>query len=407
MGKANTGAGDAAPPLRILFLTPYFRPYLGGIERAVEQLSWQLLASPAVAAVGVLTAKYAFPRSPRPEWPERERTPEGIDIFRLSGLPRRPPPIHSAPQVWFSPGQIRRCLDEFNSNIIHFVGDGWLWAHWQAWRLRRGRARFVFTPSYHTLPPAYCWLRPLNRCLCRRVDRVVALTRQEAAQLTRDYRVSPDKLAVIGWGASRLELPADAADAPVLPESGDGGAATADDAVNILCVGRLSRHKGQAWLLETYRQAQPWFHQPTRLIFAGGDEDAEADLRAAVRDAGLESSVQFTGELGDAALSHQYAQADLLALFSRYEAFGLVYFEAMLYGLPALTHRVGANGELLTAGAVVTPRYDRPAAVAALARLVNDADYRRRLGEAGRTYAEREFSWPAVADKYLSVYQGR
>ena len=48
-------------PLRVLFLTPYFRPYLGGIERAIERLSFQLLDSPDVEAVGVLTTKYAFP----------------------------------------------------------------------------------------------------------------------------------------------------------------------------------------------------------------------------------------------------------------------------------------------------------------------------------------------------------
>ena len=72
-------------PLRILFLTPYFRPYLGGIERAIEQLSFQLQESPAVEAVAVLTTKYAFPRVPHPEWADRDVTPEGISIFRLSG----------------------------------------------------------------------------------------------------------------------------------------------------------------------------------------------------------------------------------------------------------------------------------------------------------------------------------
>ena len=48
-------------PLRVLFLTPYFRPYLGGIERAIEQLAFQLLESGEVAEVGVLTTKYSFP----------------------------------------------------------------------------------------------------------------------------------------------------------------------------------------------------------------------------------------------------------------------------------------------------------------------------------------------------------
>ena len=389
------------PPLRILFLTPYFRPYLGGIERAVEQLSLQLLNSPQVAAIGVLTAKYAFPRIPHPEWPDHERTPQGIDLFRLTGFPQRPPPCYSAPLVWFSPRQIRHYIHQFNPNIIHFVGDGWFWGHWQTWRVMRRRARFIFTPSYHPLPPAHCWLRPLNRRLCRAVDQVVALTHHESLQLQRDYRVDPAKLSVIGWGASPLTVP----DNPAHRQLTDN---TPDAPVHILCVGRLGRHKGQDWLLETYRQARPRFHHPARLTFTGAAEDTAADrIKSAVPSAGLQNEVHFTGELGDAALVEQYAQADLFALFSRYEAFGLVYFEAMLHGLPVLTHQVGANPELLTHGAVVVPRYDRPAAVTALIRLVNEPDYRRQLGAAGRAYAAREFPWPAVAQKYLSVYQGR
>ena len=60
------------PPLRVLFVTPYFRPYLGGIERAVEQLSLNLLKSSRVDSVAVLTTKYAFPRIPHSDWPDYE-----------------------------------------------------------------------------------------------------------------------------------------------------------------------------------------------------------------------------------------------------------------------------------------------------------------------------------------------
>ncbi len=415
MQSAALGRASDNSPLRVLFLTPYFRPYLGGIERAIERLSFQLLDSPEVAAVGVLTTKYAFPRIPHPEWADREQTPEGIRIFRLTGFPRSSLPIYSAPLVWFPPGQVRRYLDEFNPHVIHFVGDGWFWGHFWSWFWRKGRARFVFTPSYHTLPARRGWLRPINRFLCRSVDHVVTLTRQEAGQVQRDYRANPDKLVVIGWGASPLkpEEPAGPG-SPALPDSPDPmkpPAAletrdTEDTPLTILCVGRLSRHKGQKWLLDTYRQARPRLQRPVRLVLVGRDEDAEADLRAAVRAAGLEGEVSFTGELDDAALAQWYGRADLFALFSQYEAFGLVYFEAMLGGMPVLTHAVGANRELLTRGAVVVPRFDREAAVTALVQLVNDDAHRRRLGAAGREYALGEFTWSAVAEKYLAVYRG-
>ena len=384
-------------PLRVLFLTPYFRPYLGGIERAIERLSFQLLDSPAVEAVGVLTTKYAFPRVPHPEWADREQTQESISIFRLSGFPRASLPLYSVPLVWFSPTQVRRFLDEFNPHVVHFVGDGWFWGHYWTWFWRKNRARFVFTPSYHTLPASRSWLKHVNRFICRRMDRVVTLTRQEAAQVRRDYRVAYDQLSVIGWGASELS-PGDLA----RQQARDAGS----DTVTILCVGRLSRHKGQAWLLDVYRQARLSFTRPARLVLVGRDEDAEATLKAQARSSGLEDEVLFTGELDDDTLSRWYLDSDVFALFSQYEAFGLVYFEAMLAGLPVLTHEVGANRELLTQGAEVVPRFDHDAAVAQLVRLVNDEAYRRRLGEEARQYALREFTWEVVARKYLSVYRG-
>ena len=384
-------------PLRVLFLSPYFRPYLGGIERAIERLSFQLLESPGVEAVGVLTTKYSFPPTPHPEWPDRERTPEGLSIFRLAGFPDKTIPLYSVPLVWFSPGQIRRYLEEFNPHVVHFVGDGWFWGHFWARVWRKGRARFVFTPSYHTLPPSRAWLKPVNRLICRGVDKVVALTKQEAAQVGRDYSVSDDKLAVIGWGASAMGEVSTEMEAP-----GDD----ADGRTTILCVGRLSRHKGQGWLLEAYLRARASFRQPARLVLVGRDEDAEAELRVRVKSADLEDEVIFTGELGDEGLGSWYGKSDLFALFSQYEAFGLVYFEAMLHGLPVLTHEVGANRELLTHGAAVVPRFDAEAATAELAKMVNEPEYRRRLGEEGKEYAAREFTWEAVADKYLTLYRG-
>jgi len=171
-------------------------------------------------------------------------------------------------------------------------------------------------------------------------------------------------------------------------------------------VGRLSHHKGQAWLLDVYQQALPQFRHASRLVLVGQDEDSEANLRIQVKRFGLEDQVIFTGELGDEDLGHWYAEADIFALFSRYEAFGLVYFEAMLCGLPVLTHEVGANRELLTSGSVVVPRFDQHRAVEELVRLVNDEDYRQGLGQEGKEYAKSEFTWEAVADKYISLYQG-
>jgi glycosyltransferase involved in cell wall biosynthesis len=377
--------------MRVLFLTPYFRPYLGGIERAIEGLAFEYLASPRVEAVGVLTGKYAFPRVPHPDWADRETTPEGINILRLSSFPLRSLPIYSVPLVWFPPSQIRRYIREFNPTVIHFVGDGWFWGHLWSWAWARKHARLVFTPSFHTLPWSRQWLRMFNVPLCKMVDDVVALTEMERDRVSSAYRVPDKKLSVIGWGVNT----------PTVSRT-----TTHRTSVQILCVGRLGDHKGQMWLLDAYRQARQRFISPAHVVLVGRDEGGEAQIQEAVQSWGLENEVIITGEVSDADLENWYVESDMFALFSRYEAFGLVYFEAMASGLPVLTHDVGANRELLTRGSVVVPTFNSAAAADALVRLVNDESSRRELGADGREYAHSNFTWPVVAQRYLDLYQG-
>jgi glycosyltransferase involved in cell wall biosynthesis len=390
-------------PLRILYLTPYYRPYLGGIERAIEELSRQISRSPSVEAVGVLTTKYSFPRVPQPSWADREEMPDGISIYRLCGYPRRSVPLYSVPLVWFSPVSVRKYLDEFKPDVIHFVGDGWFWGHFWSWFFYRGQAQFVFTPSFHTLPASRWWLRPINAFLCHVADRVIALTGREAKGVRRAYLVPRRKLKVIGWGAP---VPDEATLAKGVAKR---HADTDDDlearTLNVLCVGRLGRHKGQLWLLGAYLRARPQFHRLVRLVLVGRDEGDESAIKAFIGEHGLLSEVEVTGEISDNELAELYAEADIFTLFSQYEAFGLVFFEAMARGAPVLTHDVGANKELLGQGAIVVPRYDRQAAVRELVHLVNDSVFRQEMGKEAQEYALSEFTWPAVAEKYLEVYQ--
>ena len=391
-------------PLRVLFLTPYFRPYLGGIERAIEQLTFQIQKSHHVEAVAVLTTKYAFPRVPHPDWADRETTEEGIGIYRLKGYPKQSIPLYSCPLVWFSPMQVRSYLKEFNPNVVHFVGDGWFWGHFWSWFWYRSRARFVFTPSYHALPLIRWWLRPINAFICNVVDQVIALTRQEANLVRRAYLVPGKKLGIIGWGAPMPDTALIRRSVALDTGVSDNGWEAKP--LTLLCVGRLGRHKGQEWLLGVYRRARSHFQCPVQLILVGRDEGDEEKIGAITQASGLGGEIAMVGEVSDQELTILYAKADLFVLFSHYEAFGLVFFEAMAYGVPVLTHNVGANRELLTRGAVVVERFDEDEAVGELVRLVNDADHRNRLAEDARDYALSEFTWPAVAEKYLGVYEG-
>ena len=376
--------------LKILFITPYFRPYIGGIERAIEELSHALFKTGTVAKIGVITTKYSFPRIPHPEWPDQEITSRNISIFRLKGYPKRALPIYSCPLVWFSPFKIKQYLDTFEPDVIHFVGDGWFWGHFWTWFYFRKRSRFIFTPSNHPLPLRKSWLKVINSILSRLVDKVVPLTNTERAHLQKDYHVPLSKQQVIGWGASSLSRSTNQPD---------------DRLLKIGSVGRLGKHKGQKWLLDVYRKAIPSFNQPTNLILVGGDEGQRHILEKIVVQNNIIDQVTFTGELEDAELSEVYSSSDIFALFSQYEAFGLVFLEAMLNKLPVLTHDVGSIRDILKSGAIIAPAYDETSAVTSLINLVNDKNYRVALGQQAYNYSRSNFSWSSVASEYLSIYK--
>jgi len=145
-----------------------------------------------------------------------------------------------------------------------------------------------------------------------------------------------------------------------------------------------------------------------RLVLVGADEgDAggRAALERRIAARGLGEEVMVAGEVGDEELGDLYDAADLFVLFSRYEAFGLVYVEAMAHGVPVLSHAVGATAEVLAQGGVVVPPYDADAAVDALVRLVNDDARRQRLGDDARAFVSRTYSWDVVAARYRRIYE--
>ena len=115
--------------------------------------------------------------------------------------------------------------------------------------------------------------------------------------------------------------------------------------------------------------------------------------------------VMFTGELEDSKLSEIYWSSDIFALFSQYEAFGLVFLEAMLSKLPVLTHDVGSIKEILKCGAVISDAFDETAAISSLIKLVNDNEYRIALGQQAYNYAKSNFSWESIAAEYLYIYK--
>ncbi|MHB8576444.1 MAG: glycosyltransferase family 4 protein, partial [Dehalococcoidia bacterium] len=288
------------------------------------------------------------------------------------------------------PAAIRAAIRRFRPDVLHWVGDGWFWGHYFSARYAAPGAAVIFSPSFHMLTRDKFWLRPINIALCRRADRVTALSSLEVRGVRRTYNVDPAKQIIIPWAVDP--------DVAAREPRPDG------EPFTVLCVGRLGEHKNQRLLIDAFAAAIPRLQRRARLVLVGRDEGAREAIERQIVDLGLSGQVLITGELSDADVRAWYHRADLFALFSHYEAFGLVFFEAMVAGVPVLTHRVGANGELLREGAVLVGENDATAATEALVQLLNDDDARRALGERGNRYAAG-FTWPPVIERFVDLYR--
>jgi len=173
----------------------------------------------------------------------------------------------------------------------------------------------------------------------------------------------------------------------------------------VVALGRLKRVKGQDVLLEALpaiRAAAPG----AQLLLVGAGRADEA-LRRRARQLGVDRAVVFAGEMPRREALRALMVADVVAMPSRSESFGLAAAEAMAFARPVVASDVGGLGEVVADGQTGTlvPPGDPPALAAAVAALLNDAQRRRTFGAAGRRRAEREFAADVFARRLLTLYR--
>lgn len=176
------------------------------------------------------------------------------------------------------------------------------------------------------------------------------------------------------------------------------------EAPYVLWVGTLEPRKDVGVLVDAFARAIEDARLPHDLVLAGprgwlSESDAVA-RRASV----LGRRVRFTGPLSSDELRALYRGADLFALPSRHEGFGLPALEAMAQGtavacsdLPVLREISGGRARFVTPG-------DVDGWADALVTLLGDAAARTALGEAGRVHA-LGFTWAKSCAQHVEVYR--
>lgn len=225
--------------------------------------------------------------------------------------------------------------------------------------------------------------------LDRTADVLVAVSTEMMAALAA-AGIPADRRVLIPNGV-RIEGPGERT-SPARPAGGDGRM--------VLYVGRLEEVKGVRRLLPAW-SALARGAGTTLLVVGDGRLRSTLERDAAAR--GLNGSVRFLGTRPD--VGPFYQSADVFVLPSASEGLSNALLEAMAAGVPAVASNVGGNRDVVEDGVngLLVDWSDAAAAARAIARLLDDAAFRRRLGEAARRRAA-DYSLPAVADRYRALY---
>ncbi|HLH83898.1 MAG TPA: glycosyltransferase family 4 protein [Trebonia sp.] len=251
---------------------------------------------------------------------------------------------------------------------------------------------------------------PGARTLLRRIgdetDVVTYLGEYFRARLSR--ALSPD-------AASRMVRLTPGVDtARFRPDPGAGAAirqryGLADRPV-VVCVSRLVRRKGQDTLLRAWPRVQEEVPGAALLIVGGGPYAAA--LHAYAERMRLTPSVRFTGPVPAAELPAHYAAGDVFAMPCRtrrggldVEGLGIVYLEASATGLPVVGGDSGGAPDAIMEGETgyVVPGRDTDALARRLVALLADPAVARAMGEKGRAWVEREWTWDLAAARLRAL----
>lgn len=246
-------------------------------------------------------------------------------------------------------------------------------------------------------------------CEQQLVDNANALvvnTDDESFELSRHYDVDPDRIAVVTPGAdTELFTPGTNRNTELARRQ----LGIPLHAKVVAFVGRLQEFKGPQVLLRAVGELvrrDPG--RNLRVIVCGGASGSGASVghyRELTRQEGIERRVRFLGPRPPEELVAVYQAADVVAVPSYNESFGLVAVEAQATGTPVVAARVGglplavADGEtgLLVRGHGAGDWAD------ALAELLDDDPRRISMGIAAAAHA-RNFSWAASAAALARVY---
>lgn len=369
--------------MKVLQLSKFYPPHLGGIETVARDLVHGLAA--LGVAVDVLCANKSRQQVD-------ERDPQGGRVTRAASL-------GMLLSTSVAPGLLpllrgRRC--DYDIVHVHMPDPlaalavwyarptGRIVLHWHSDVVRQRVARHLYGP--------------LQRWLLARADAVIC-TSADYARSSPPLQPWLHKVHVVPIGRPAPEPADPALVAQVRHRYGERRI--------VFVLGRMTYYKGYEVLMQAARQLP----SDVVVVVAGGGPDLER-YRAMAHEARVDGRLRFIGPLSAPKLEAHFAAAELFCMAStvRAEAYGVAVLEAMARGLPVVATRIPGSGLswLHRHGetGLAVPPGDAQALAAAIGQILDDPVARTRYAAGARQRWAEGLTDQAMCERTLALYQG-
>jgi glycosyltransferase involved in cell wall biosynthesis len=237
-----------------------------------------------------------------------------------------------------------------------------------------------------------------RQLIARGSNAFIAVSREDRRRMIEVERIKPEDTVFIANGIPPLPPPSGR---DVRAELGIGAA----DRV-VTSVGFLRRPKTMDVLIEAIAQIVPRF--PSLRVLIVGEGNDRPVYQALIDRLGMHDTVKLLGLRSD--VPDLLRATDVAVLSTDSEGSPLSVMEYMDAGLPVVGTKVGGIPDLIDDGAegLLVERRDPDGLAEAIARLLDDPEEARRMGERGRERRRREFDIDVmvrnVEDLYLELY---
>jgi glycosyltransferase involved in cell wall biosynthesis len=240
-------------------------------------------------------------------------------------------------------------------------------------------------------PEAIATLTLSERAALSTARAVISTSPHTADVLTADYGVAAARLFVAPPGTDpRLR----AQGTPQRP--------------SLLTVATITPRKGHDILVAALGQIADLSWTSTIAGSLTRAPETVAALRRQIAGSDVADRIVLTGELSAEALTASYAGADIFVLPSRYEGYGMVFAEALSYGLPIVGCAAGAvAGTVPAEASILVPTDDAAALARALRALLSDATARKRMADAAWAAGQHLPRWTDTAATVANVLGAR